>query len=335
MIIDLERFTATEKPFWDELERLLKRVEDDPACRLGVEGAARFHYLYQRASAGLARLDGLAAPLEFRRYLESLVARAYGEIHSTRDNAHRLVPRTWLLETFPQTFRRYIRQFQLAVLITIVGAIFGAAVLMVAPEEKGMLLPFDHLHGSPAERVAKEEQEAGKRLAGHKATFSSSLMTHNTQVSIACMATGMTWGVGTIILLFYNGVILGAVVLDYLAAGQGVFLAGWLLPHGVIEIPAILIAGQAGLVLATTLIGKGSGLTLVARMRKVWADLTTLIGGVGLMLIWAGIVEAFFSQYHEPVLPYSVKIAFGVVELCLLVLFLGRSGRGGKVTNRG
>jgi hypothetical protein len=70
-------------------------------------------------------------------------------------------------------------------------------------------------------------------------------------------------------------------------------------------------------------------------MRLVWGDLTTLIGGVALMLVWAGIVEAFFSQHHEPVLPYSVKIAFGVVELCLLVLFLGRSGRGGKVAKRG
>lgn len=335
MIIDLERFTATEKPFWDELEQLLKRVEDDPACRLGVRGASRFHYLYQRASAGLARLDGLAAPLAFRRYLESLVARAYGEIHSTRTNARRLVFRTWCMETFPATFRRHIHKFQLSVLITIVGAIFGAAVLMVAPEEKAMLLPFDHLQGGPAERVAREEQEAGKRLAGHKASFSSSLMTHNTQVSIACMATGMTWGVGTIILLFYNGVILGAVVLDYLAAGQGVFLAGWLLPHGVIEIPAILIAGQAGLVLAATLIGKGSGLSLVARLRLVWSDLTTLIGGVTLMLVWAGLVEAFFSQYHEPVLPYSVKIAFGVAEFVLLLLFLSRAGLARKGGRRG
>jgi hypothetical protein len=45
------------------------------------------------------------------------------------------------------------------------------------------------------------------------------------------------------------------------------------------------------------------------------------------MLIWAGIVEAFFSQYHEPVLPYEVKIGFGIVELALLVLFLAKSGR--------
>jgi len=47
----------------------------------------------------------------------------------------------------------------------------------------------------------------------------------------------MTCGLGTIILLFYNGVILGAVVVDYILAGQATFLLGWLLPHGSFEIP--------------------------------------------------------------------------------------------------
>ena len=44
------------------------------------------------------------------------------------------------------------------------------------------------------------------------------------------------------------------------------------------------------------------------------------------MLVWAGLVEAFLSQYHEPVIPYELKIGFGVVELILLILFLSRSG---------
>ena len=44
------------------------------------------------------------------------------------------------------------------------------------------------------------------------------------------------------------------------------------------------------------------------------------------MLIWAGFVEAFLSQYHEPIIPYEVKIAFGTVELILLTLFLWKSG---------
>jgi uncharacterized membrane protein SpoIIM required for sporulation len=114
---------------------------------------------------------------------------------------------------------------------------------------------------------------------------------------------------------------------DYALAGQVRFLVGWLLPHGAIEIPAILIAGQAGFMLAAALIGRGSSMPLGARLRAVSGDVVTLIIGVALLLVWAGFVEAFLSQYHEPVIPYALKIAFGCVELTLLVLFLGRSGR--------
>jgi uncharacterized membrane protein SpoIIM required for sporulation len=98
------------------------------------------------------------------------------------------------------------------------------------------------------------------------------------------------------------------------------------LPHGAAEIPAILIAGQAGLMLALALIGWGKRIPLRARLREISQDLVTLIFGVGLLLVWAGFVEAFLSQYHEPIVPYLAKIAFGLVELILLFLFLGRSG---------
>ena len=136
----------------------------------------------------------------------------------------------------------------------------------------------------------------------------------------------MTWGVGTIISLFYNGVILGAVAVDYIRAGQTKFLLGWLMPHGVIEIPAILIAGQAGLMLAFALIGRGRRESLRTRLREISGDIATLIFGVGIMLIWAGFIESFLSQYHEPVIPYVAKIAFGCVELALLTVFLSKSG---------
>ena len=61
------------------------------------------------------------------------------------------------------------------------------------------------------------------------------------------------------LILFYNGVILGAIVVDYLRAGEAWFLAGWLLPHGVVEIPAILVAGQAGFLLGQALINSNTG----------------------------------------------------------------------------
>jgi hypothetical protein len=95
----------------------------------------------------------------------------------------------------------------------------------------------------------------------------------------------------------------------------------------VIEIPAILIAGQAGLMLAFALIGWGKRISLRARLREVSKDLVTLIFGVAVLLVWAGLVEAFLSQYHEPIIPYSAKISFGAIELELLILLLAKSGR--------
>jgi uncharacterized membrane protein SpoIIM required for sporulation len=152
------------------------------------------------------------------------------------------------------------------------------------------------------------------------------LMTHNTRVVLFTLALGATFAIGTALILFYNGVLLGAVAYDYAMGGQTTFLLGWLLPHGAIEIPAILIGGQAGLVLGHALLGWGDRTPRDRRVRVVAPDLVTLAVGAALLLVWAGIVEAFFSQYHEPVVPYAVKIAFGVVEMTLLFAYLRYGG---------
>jgi uncharacterized membrane protein SpoIIM required for sporulation len=326
VIIDLAKFVAAERPFWNELDLFLKKLEDDPHRAVPLGQARRFHYLYERAAADLAKFNTFANEPETRRYLESLVARAYGEIHETREKPHRFQPGRWFIVIFPQTFRRHIDVFWLAAAITLAGCAFGGLATILDPESRRVTMPFGHDRMKPAERVAREERAKHDRLAGEKATFSTFLMTHNTQVSIFTMALGVTWGVGTIIMLFYNGVVLGAVSVDYIADGQGKFLAGWLLPHGSFEIPAILIAGQAGLVLGRALIGWGARKTLAERLRGISTDLVTLTGGVGVLLIWAGFVESFLSQYHEPVVPYGAKIGFGLVQLIVLTLFLWKSG---------
>jgi uncharacterized membrane protein SpoIIM required for sporulation len=330
VIVDLQRFIAKERPFWTELEKMLDRLEADPEARLSLEQLQLFHQRYERTASGLAKLTTISSEPETRRYLENLVARAYGEIQETREKQRRIYPLAWFFQTLPQAFRRRVRAFYFSLALTIVGCAFGGLALALDPEAKAVLMPFEHLQQDPAQRVAEEESATHDRLEGYKASFSVELMTHNTKVAIFTMALGMTWGFGTMLMLFYNGVILGAVAVDYIRAGQTKFLLGWLMPHGVIEIPAILIAGQAGLLLAAALIGRGSRLPMRARLREISPDLATLIFGVGLLLVWAGFVEAFLSQYHEPVISYEAKIAFGCIELILLCLFLGASGRRNK-----
>ena len=106
MIIDLDRFVAEERPYWDELDQLLAHLEERTQYQLTFEQSQRFYYLYRRCSADLGRLSPAAVEPPVSRYLQSLVARAYGEVHEERQTAVRFAPAKWLFQTFPRTFRR-------------------------------------------------------------------------------------------------------------------------------------------------------------------------------------------------------------------------------------
>lgn len=335
MIIDLQKFIASERPFWVELEKALDRLARDPVRKMPMDELQRFHYLYQRTSADLSRINTFAAEPEVRGYLESLTARAYGEINEIRDAGRTsFSPLEWFFVSLPRTFRRHMKAFALALAITLAGFAFGGFAVSMNTQAGSVIMPFRNLQLSPAERVKREEKTVIDRLRGIKIEGAAWYMTHNTRVCIFTFGLGITYAVGTILMLFYNGVVLGAVSVQYALAGKGEFLLAWLMPHGAFEIPAILLSGQAGFVLAGALIGWGKPIGLRERFRRVSGDLVTLVSGFSILLIWAGIMEAFISQYHQPVLPYPLKILIGVIELSLLILFFCRSGSGPEEKGR-
>lgn len=192
------------------------------------------------------------------------------------------------------------------------------------PASVDVLLPADYLR-NPGERVHEEEQGKARHMdsAQIEAAFSGQLIRHNIEVALLAAALGVTFGIGTALLLFENGILLGAVAVHYTQQGFGLFMSAWLLPHGVFEIPSILIAGQAGFYLARLLLHRRENRNLRESMRE-WL---VLVAGLAMMLVWAGIMEAFFSQHHAPVLPYGFKVAVSGAELVLLTAYLLLIGR--------
>jgi uncharacterized membrane protein SpoIIM required for sporulation len=324
MIIDLPRFIETERPTWTELEALLDLLAGSTNYKLTLEEAQRFHFLYQKVSADLGRVSTFASEPALRRYLESLVARSYAEINETRGRDRTWRPFHWFFVEFPAVFRRHIGAFWISLAVSLLGALFGGTTVLIDDEAKAAVVPpgFEHVLKDPAERVREEESATSGSGEGGRAMFAGFLMQNNIKVSIRALALGLTWGIGTILVLLQNGILLGQVATDYVNAGQGVFLAAWLLPHGSFELTAIFIAGQGGLVLARAIIGRGDRAPIGDRLRAVAKDVMTIIGGVAVMLVWAGIVESYFSQHHEPRLPYWIKITFGSLELIVLTIFL-------------
>jgi len=320
VIANLSRFIERRTPLWEEYEALLSRLEQDVALRLALDELQRLRYLHESVAGDLSRIQSVSSDPPSEQYLESLLARGFGYVHDGRRRSKGL---SWLKAPlcFAQVFRANLRLFLLVFASLLLGATFGGIAVTLDPGVKEVFLPFPHLLGDPSQRVAMEEEQTSS-VKGLEQTFAAQLMTHNIRVSILCMVLGFLGGVFTLVLVFYNGVILGAICVDYILAGESRFLAGWLLPHGSVEIPAILFSAMAGLVLARALLFRQGRLSLRGRFRRIRGTVVTLISGVAVFLVWAGIIESFFSQYHEPTLPYTVKILFGLTQLILLIAFL-------------
>lgn len=322
MILDLERFQAQAKHRWNSLESLLALLEGRPDHALSPVEAEQLQDLYALTAADLNRLTHGALAPDLRQYLERLVARAYAELYydpPTRTELWQWRRWLWIFRAFPEAFRRQFRYFALALLITMLGCTMGGLAVRFDPTSVDLLLPADYLR-DPGKRVHAEENGENRHGGSTQveAAFSARLIRHNIEVSLLAAALGVTFGIGTALLLFENGVLLGAVAVRYTQQGFGLFAAAWLMPHGVFEIPSILIAGQAGFYLARILLRRRED----RHVRDSIREWLLLIAGLALLLTWAGIMEAFFSQHHQPELPYKFKVAVAAAELLLLTIYL-------------
>jgi uncharacterized membrane protein SpoIIM required for sporulation len=153
--------------------------------------------------------------------------------------------------------------------------------------------------------------------------MASFLFSNNTTVGILMFTLGFAGGIPTLLLLAYNGLILGAFIALHASRGLTVDFLGWLSIHGVTEILAILLCGAAGLVLADKVLfpGRYSRLDSVAQNGREAA----LIGvGAVMMLFVAAILEGGFRQLVQST---DLRFAIGGLTGAIWLAYLGLASR--------
>jgi uncharacterized membrane protein SpoIIM required for sporulation len=311
----------------DSLEGLIHVLEHRRPAR---DELLAFPRLYREAVARLAEQRARGVPAEERATLEMLVLKAHGLLYAPSVTR---ISRSLgdLLSSFPSAVRAAWRPILLGVALTISGAAWGYLEVRRDPGSAEVLL--GAMEGN-AERF-QDDIELGE---GHplKGAF---YYTHNSQVAFLCFALGASFGVGTLLMMLFNGVMLGATAAVVAQVGAPRALLSWILPHAGIELSALIIAAAGGFQMAYAMLRPGWRTRSAALAQAARAALPLALGA-SVLLIVAGLAEGWIAPQPWPL---RTKALIGLALDALLLLYLfqtprvlrdSRLGRGPRCRSR-
>jgi uncharacterized membrane protein SpoIIM required for sporulation len=318
--MNIENFITDRTPVWKQLDAMLVRADDEELTRAELHELVS---LYRRTCSDLNRARSYTANPEVLSYLNQLTGRAYRFIYQAgREGGAGAAFKRLVVHEIPKAFRRERLSIAVAAAAMVLGALFGALAVAVNPDNGPRLIPSVFFTERPRDRVANIESGKERIENVEEAlVFGASLYTHNIKVSFLAFSLGALTIVGGIALLFYNGVILGAIAMMYILDGVSTFFFAWVGPHGALELPSIVFGAAAGLIAGRALLMPGE-LSRAASLRRVLPSVWRIMIGTMLTLVFAGLVEGSFSQFSSRSFPYEVKIGVAVVLFLGLMTYL-------------
>ncbi len=321
--MEIERFVRDRRQSWSRLELLLAKAEAAPEHELGRQRLAELLSLYRQACSDLNEARSYTANAEILGRLNDLTGRGYRFVYrGARLRIGGPILRRFFQREVPATFRRRMGYVWAAAAALGLGALLGFVAVVVQPDNGRRLIPPAFYSEQPRDRVERIEEGEERIDTVEKALyFGVSLYTHNIQVSFLAFGLGAVSIVGGLWLLFYNGVILGAVSAMYVTDGVTGFLLAWVGPHGALEIPAIVFGGAAGLVAGRALLLPGQWRAGSA-LRRAFPDIWRMMVTTALILVVAGLIEGSFSQFSSKTFPALLKVGVAVVLFASLLAYL-------------
>ena len=310
------RWLDKRKPYWARLEQLLEQGTRRGLPSLHRSELQELGLLYRQIAADLAALREDRSSVHFARYLNQLLARAHNIIYSARKTNPTAILGFFAV-TYPQVVRRNLRFVQMALAIFAVSALVGAALTFQDPDFKLSIL------GPEMVQTIEKREMWTHSIVGIKPLASSAIMTNNMSVGFMTFALGITAGLGTIYMLLFNGLLIGVIGMACHLSGMSLKLWEFVAPHGVLELPAIFLAGGAGLRIASGLLFPGYLPRRESLVRAGSEAVQLLLGTIPILII-AGTIEAFVSPTG---LATTLKFAMAAALFVLLLGYLFGAGR--------
>lgn len=319
------QFRRERQATWQQLERLVDRIDRSGAAGLSPRDLSRLPILYRSTLSSLSVAQAVSLDRNLLDYLEALSVRAYLCVYSSRANPLEVVSR-FFGQRLPAEVRA-IRWFLLASFAVLgLGAVSGLLLTQADPDYFYAFVSDGLAQGrSPAASTATLREALYPEETATEAlwAFASFLFTHNAAVGLLAFGLGIAFGVPTVLLLFTNGLMIGAFSALYIDRGMGVEFFAWLLIHGVTELLAIALFGAAGLLLAKTVVFPGRHSRLANLAIEGRRAAIVVCGGVAL-LFCAALLEGLGRQL---ILDTDWRFAIALGSAVAWLAYFGLAGR--------
>ena len=312
------RFAAQKRERWDAFERLADRAARQGLDSFASEELPDFAARYREVAADLARARTYRADVATVARLERLAAAGHNALYRDERNTWN---RVWvvLARECPAALIQARAYVLVAFLAFATPAVAGFLMLRERPALAAELLPDVMLRRAEAGQARKA---AGRGYVDvpveDRPLMASGIITNNVRVAVACFAGGIFLGVGSLVLLAFNGLAVGAFAGHFANAGLLDYLLTFILGHGALELFAIWVAGAAGFLLGRSVVAPGrlsraDALVVSGRLA------VRMVGATALLLVVAGIIEGFISAGGYGL---RARVAASVASLGLLAAYL-------------
>ena len=294
--MSLASFRAERESAWLRLESILDRVERKSPKALDDDELFELPVLYRATLSSLSVARATSLDRGMVDYLEGLSLRAYLYLYGIERGFGKRIAQFFLID-WPGTIRALWIETWVGFALLAAGTAAGYLLVQSDPSWFDAIMPGEMAQGrgpdaSAAALKAILYSKDGNNFLG---PFAAMLFTHNAQISLMCFALGFAFGVPTLMLVIYNGAMLGALMQVYVAKGLGWQLAGWLSIHGTTELYAIVLSAAAGMRIGTAIAFPGTKSRMSAARDAGRLGATAMIGVV-IMLGVAGLLEGFARQ---------------------------------------
>ena len=307
------QFVAGRRERWERLEALLRSVGKD-ARRASGDELLDLGRLYRTVSSDLA-----IARRDFPRdrvvdYLNNLIARAHPVVYR-RPPADLGATGRFFRYGFPAAYRSAGAYTAVAFALFAVAALISALLVAVRPSLADVLLPGT---AQSLRAVMVHHHLWVKSATSNHSVAANFIMINNIQVAFLAFAGGLLLGLGTVYVMIQNGIMFGAVAAMVAQYRLSTPFWAFVVPHGVVELSVIFMAGGAGLMMGDAILRPGllRRRDAVAHAGRRAIDL--VFGAVPLLVI-AGTIEAFFSPSDAPP---PLKFVFAAVAGTVLYGYL-------------